>query len=125
MTASLVAARVFSAVLAVATGAALGLVLTFTHRQHIADVAGFPVPWGLLGGLAIVAAFLVGMRLAFGERVAPLAAAAGLLGAIAVLGLPNPNGSTVYVGDALDYTWILAPTIIAVLVVGWPPARRR
>jgi hypothetical protein len=125
MTASLVAARVFSAVLAVATGAALGLVLTFTHRQYVAEVGGIPVPWGLLGGLAIVAAFLVGMRLAFGERVAPLAAAAGLLGAIAVLGIPNANGSTVYVGDAIDYTWILAPTLIAIVVVGWPSERRR
>lgn len=125
MTPSLVAARAFTVVLAVATGAAVGFVLTFTHRQYVVPVAGLPVPLGLLGGLAIVAALLVGMRLAFGDRIAPLGAGAGILSSIALLGIPLPSGSTVYVGDAVDYTWILAPTLIAILVVGWPARRER
>lgn len=123
MTPSLLAARVFTIVLALATGAGVGFVLTFTHRQYVVPVLGVPVPWGLIGGLAIVAALLVGMRLAFGDRIAPLAAGAGILLSIALLGIPMPSGSTVYANDAIDYVWILAPTVIAIVVVGWPDRR--
>ncbi len=125
MTSSLLAARVFTVVLAVLVGAGVGFVLTFTHRQYVVPVAGMPVPLGLLGGLAIVAALLVGMRLAFGDRIAPLAAGLGIVAAIGILGIPQPNGSTVYANDALDYVWILAPVVIAAVVVFWPERRER
>lgn len=125
MNGSLLAARVATAALAAATGGLIGFVLTFTHRQYQLDLAGIPVPLGLLGGLAIIAALLAGLRLAFGDRAAPFAAAAGVLAAIAVLGIPLPSGSTVYAGDALDYVWVLAPAVIAAIVVGWPDPRRR
>ncbi len=120
MTPSLVAARVVTIVLAVVTGTAIGFVLTFTHRQYQVELAGIPVPLGLLGGLAIVAALLIGMRLAFGDRIAPLAAGLGVVAAIGILGIPQPNGSTVYANDAIDYVWVLAPTVIAAAVVFWP-----
>lgn len=125
MNTSLLAARAFTVVLALFVGAGVGFVLTFTHRQYVVPVAGIPVPFGLIGGLAIIAALLVGMRLAFGERIAPLAAGLGIVGAIGVLGIPLPSGSTLYAGDAIDYVWILAPTVIAAAVVFWPEPRRR
>lgn len=122
---SAVAARVFALVLAFATGAGIGFVLTFTHRQYVVELAGVPVPVGLIGGLVIVAALLVGMRLAFAERAAPLAAAAGVILAAALLALPGSSGSVLVLDDPLGYTWALGPTVIAVIVIAWPSRRRQ
>ena len=118
------AARVFSLILAFATGAGTGFVLTFTHRQYIVDVAGAAVPLGLIGGLAIVAALLTGMRLAFAERIAPIAAAAGVILGSAVLVLPGNSGSLFVPDDPVGYVWAVGPTALALLIIGWPNARR-
>lgn len=118
------AARVFSLVLAFATGAGAGFVLTFTHRQYILDVVGVAVPLGLIGGLAIVAALLTGMRLAFAERVAPVAAAAGVILGSAILVLPGNSGSLFVPDDPVGYVWAVGPTALALVIIGWPSARR-
>ena len=99
------AARVFSIVLAFATGAGIGFVLTFTHRQYLLEVAGLTLPLGLIGGLAIIAALLTGMRLAFAERSAPIAAAAGVILGSAVLVLPGNSGSLFVPDDPVGYVW--------------------
>ena len=57
-------ARGFTVVLSFAAGAAMGFVLTFTHRQYLVEVGPATIPLGLIGGLGIVAALLAGMRLA-------------------------------------------------------------
>ena len=123
MTPSLLAARIFTIILSTVTGAGVGFVLTFTHRQYVVPVAGIPVPLGLLGGLAIVAALLIGMRLAFGDRIAPLAAGLGVMAAIGILGIPLSSGSTLYANDLLDYAWIFGPVVISAVVVFWPERR--
>jgi hypothetical protein len=119
------AARVFTLVLAFATGAGMGFVLTFTHRQYIVDLAGVPVPLGLIGGLAIVAALLAGMRLAFAERVAPIAAAAGVILGSAILVLPGNSGSLFVPDDPVGYVWAVGPTALALVIVGWPQPKVR
>jgi hypothetical protein len=115
-----VAARVFTLVLAFVTGAGMGFVLTFTHRQYVVDVVGVPVPLGLIGGLAIVAALLAGMRLAFAERVSPIAAAAGVVLGSAILMLPGNNGSLFVPDDPAGYVWAVGPTALALVILGWP-----
>jgi len=125
MTGSEWAARVFTIGIGLVTGAGVGFVLTFTHRQYVVPIAGLPVPFGLIGGLAIVAALLLGMRLAFGERIAPMAAAAGVIGASALLMIPTRSGSMLTLEDPLSYVWALAPTVLAIVVIGWPSPRRR
>jgi len=116
-------ARGFTLVLAFATGAAMGFTLTFTHRQYLVDVGPATVPLGLIGGLAIVAALLAGMRLAFGERLSPMAAAAGLLIGAGILVLPGNNGSLYLETDPLGYIWVLGPTLLAIVIIGWPSPR--
>jgi hypothetical protein len=118
-----IAARAFTLVLAFATGAGMGFVLTFTHRQYIVDLAGVPVPLGLIGGLAIVAALLAGMRLAFAERIAPIAAAAGVILGSAILVLPGNSGSLFVPDDPVGYVWAVGPTALALIIIGWPPPR--
>ena len=101
---------------AFAAGALVGVVTTFTHRQ-------LP-PWGLLVGLAIIAALLIGIRLAFPSRVAAVAASLGVVGAVVVL-LQQTGGSLLIVDDVLGWVWALGPAAIAALVMVWPRRRRR
>ncbi len=118
-------ARIFSIVLALATGAGTGFVLTFTHRQYVVTFGDVSVPLGLIGGLAIVAALLAGMRLAFAERAAPIAAAAGVILGSAVLTLPGNSGSLFLPDDPVGHVWAVGPTVLAIVIIGWPTARRR
>lgn len=119
------AARILTIVLAAVAGAGVGFVLTFTHRQYVVELAGVPVPLGLLGGLAIIAALLAGLRLAFGERLPPLAAGLGVILASAALAFPGASGSILVFDDPLGYAWALGPTVVAFVVIGWPEPRRR
>lgn len=125
MTTPTLTARIFSIVMAAITGAAVGFVLTFTHRQYVVELGGIPIPLGLIAGLAIVAALLAGMRLAFGERIAPIAAAAGVILASAVLAFPGASGSVLVFDDPVGYAWAVGPTVVALVVIGWPAPRRR
>jgi hypothetical protein len=118
-----IASRVFTLVLAFATGVGTGFVLTFTHAHYVVELGDFAVPLGLIGGLAIVAALLAGMRLAFAERGAPIAAAVGVILGTAVLTLPGNSGSLFAPDDPAGYVWAVGPTVIAIIVVGWPAAR--
>jgi hypothetical protein len=117
------AGRVFSIVLAFATGAGTGFVLTFTHRQYLVELGGVSIPLGLVGALAIVAALIAGMRLAFAERSAPVAAAAGLILGSAVLVLPGNSGSLFVPHDPVGYVWAVGPTVLAIIIIGWPRSR--
>jgi hypothetical protein len=119
-----IAARILTIGLAFVTGLGTGFVLTFTHRQYVVDLAGVAVPLGLIGGIAIVAALLAGMRLAFGERAAPIAAAAGVIVGSAVLVLPGSSGSLFMPDDPIGYVWAVAPSLLAIVIVGWPSRRR-
>ena len=103
--------------LAFAGGAVMGCVTTFTHRQ-------LP-PWGLVGGALIVAALVVGVRLATGGRLPAIAAALGAALAIAVLALPTSGGSVLVVPDLLGWAWGTAPVLAAAVAVAWPGSRAR
>lgn len=118
-------ARGFTVVLALATGAAMGFVLTFIHRQYVVDIGPLALPLGLIGAIAVIAALLLGMRLAFGERLASLAAAVGVLIGASVLLLPGSGGALYDDSDPVGYVWILSPIVLAIAIVGWPFARVR
>jgi hypothetical protein len=118
-----IAARVFTLVLAFVTGAGTGFVLTFAHRQYVVEAAGLTVPLGLIGALAIVAALIAGMRLAFGERAAPIAGAAGVILGSAVLVLPGNSGSLFMPQDPVGYIWAVGPALLAIVIIGWPASQ--
>jgi N-acetyl-1-D-myo-inositol-2-amino-2-deoxy-alpha-D-glucopyranoside deacetylase len=118
--------RVFSVILALVVGLCVGALLTVAH-QATAIVAGASLPVGVAGGLAIIAALLVGLRLVFGTRTVPGAAALGILISIGVLSLQSSGGSVLVPEGTAGYVWTIAPTLIAVVALGWPPlpSRRR
>ena len=115
--------RVLTLVLSFVTGAGIGFVLTFTHRQYVVELGELSLPLGLIGGLVIVAALLGGMRLAFGDRLAALAAAAGVVLASVALIVPTRGGSALVLEDPISYAWALGPTVIAAVIIGWPARR--
>ncbi|WP_309709262.1 hypothetical protein [Pseudolysinimonas sp.] len=119
------ASRVFTIVLAFATGAGVGFVLTFTHRHYVVELGDVSVPFGLIGGLAVVAALLAGMRLAFAERAAPIAAAVGVILGSAVLTLPGNSGSLFMPEDPIGYVWAVGPTVLAIVIIAWPERSSR
>jgi hypothetical protein len=106
------ASRIGLAVLALAVGAMVGVVTTFAHRQ-------LP-PWGLIAGLMIITALLVGARLAFGGRLVAGAAAVGVVGAILVLVLAPTDGIVPVADDVLGTAWAVGAALIAVVAVVWP-----
>ncbi len=103
---------------ALVIGVAAGLITTFTYR-------GLP-PWGLIAGLAIVTALVLGFRLVFASRLIGAAAAVGAIGATAALLLPGAGGTAFVVEDPLGYAWAIGPSLLALaaLVVPNPVARR-
>ncbi len=116
--------RIGSCVVAFLLGAFGGALLTVAHQATV-DVGGVPVPWGIIAGIVIAAALLVGLRLVFGTRIVPLFAAIGLVGAVIALSIQTAGGSLLVPGNPLGYVWIFAPVFIAIVVLAWPPNRPR
>ncbi|MES1212708.1 MAG: hypothetical protein ABUT11_04085 [Leifsonia sp.] len=109
-------ATLLSSVFAVLVGIVVGVITTFTHSLL--------APWGLIAGLAIVAALVGGFRLVFGSRVVGAAAALGILGAAAVLSLPGAGGTVLKFDGVSGWVWALGPVVIALIVLLLPRGRR-
>lgn len=112
-----------AAVLALIVGVFVGGITSFTHRQWPIELGGGRFPLGLVVGILIVAAVVVGVRLAFGSRVIALGAAIGVIAAIAVLGSRGPGGSVVIVQDWVGWTWVATPVLVALIAVALPGRR--
>lgn len=99
-------------------GVAAGFITTFTHR-------GLP-PWGLVAGLVVVVALVLGFRLVFASRIIGAAAAVGAVGATALLMLPGAGGTAFVLDDPIGYAWAIGPTVLSVvaLLVPAPGAGR-
>ena len=110
-------ATALSSVFAVLIGAVVGVITTFTHGQV--------PPWGLIAGLAIVAALVGGFRLVFGSRIVGAAAALGIVGASAVLALPGAGGTAFALDGVTGFLWAFGPTVLALLVLLVPARPRR
>ena len=103
---------VLAALFAFVVGVAVGFITTFTHR-------GLP-PWGLVAGLAIIAAAVLGFRLVFASRIIGAAAAIGAIGATALLTLPGAGGTAFAPSDPIGYAWAIAPSVLALTALAWP-----
>ncbi|HEY9499573.1 MAG TPA: PIG-L family deacetylase [Terrimesophilobacter sp.] len=113
--------RVFACLLAATAGAAIGFVATVNHQLTL-PVFGLPVWAGLGASLAIVAAFLIGIRILFGTRVVAACAAIGLLLVVGGLSLKGPGGSVLVPANPQGWVWGYAPVVIAAVVLAWPRA---
>lgn len=118
--------RIAAALVALIVGILVGILLTINHQQQV-SIAGSAVPVGLVGGLILVTALLIGMRLVFASRVVALFAAIGVVGATMLLSQEGPGGSVLVPANAAGFVWAYGPMIIAAVVLAWPrvaPPRR-
>lgn len=110
-------ATALSSVFALLIAIVVGVITTFTHAVL--------APWGLVAGLAIVAALVGGFRLVFGSRVVAAAAALGVIGASAVLALPGAGGTVLALNGLPGYVWAFGPALLSLIVLLLPGGGRR
>ncbi|GEK78924.1 PIG-L family deacetylase [Agrococcus baldri] len=104
---------------ALAAGALVGVVGTFSHQQ---------LPWGL--GLSLIAAvgLIGGIRAASGSRQLTLAAVIGLVGVVAVIAIdPLGRGAwgterSLVPSNLAGWLWSLLPAAASLLALAWPDA---
>jgi hypothetical protein len=117
-------ARIRTLAIAAVIGVVYGTVATIGHR-HAWRLGEVVIPWGLVAGLVGVAALLLGIRLVAGGRGAALAAAIGVVAAVALFSLPGPGGSVLVASGLVGTVWSVGPALIAVVVVAWPSSPSR
>ncbi|WP_426624630.1 hypothetical protein ACPPVW_00575 [Leifsonia sp. McL0607] len=115
--------RIVNAVLLVLGGAIVGGIGTVAHQ--ITVTWGVPIPLGLIGSLVCFTALLVGLRLLGDSRWPALCAALGAIAVILLLTQSSPGGSVLIPNNLAGQIWLVAPILIAAVVVAWPDVRGR
>ncbi len=108
--------RIATALLALLVGAAVGTVTTFAHAAL--------APLVLIAGLLIVAAYVLGVRLAFDERMPGLAAAIGVGAAVVLIGAAPVDAVMLDPRQPLDLVWLVAAPLVAAVALLWPVPQR-
>lgn len=114
--------RILNAVLLVLAGILVGAVGTVAHQIEVTWGVGIPI--GLIGSLLAYTALLVGLRLLASTRVPALLAALGVIATILLFTQQSPGGSVLIPNTLAGQVWLVAPLLIAAVVVAWPDVRR-
>lgn len=118
------AARIINLVLLFIAGAILGAVGAIAHQSTI-TVAGVPVPWGIIVALLAYTLLLIGLRLLNKGRAQALAAALGTIAMTFLFSIKGTGGSVLIPDDLLGKVWVVAPIVIAAIVLAWPRLPQR
>lgn len=105
--------------MALLVGALIGSITTVIHQSFV-TVAGIEIPWGLVLSLATVAAYVLGLRLVRGERATAILGAFGILASIFLFSQRSQGGSVLIPDNLMGSIWVIAPTLVATLIVAWP-----
>jgi hypothetical protein len=116
------ASRVLNLVLLLCVGAVFGMIGTVAHQSTF-EMLSIGVPWGIAVSLFGIACLLAGIRLVTTDRMPTLLAAIGVLAAIALFSFKSAGGSVRVPDNTLGKVWVVAPVVIAALVVAWPRLR--
>ncbi|HEY5223579.1 MAG TPA: hypothetical protein VIJ18_11110 [Microbacteriaceae bacterium] len=112
-------ARIINSVLLFCAGAIFGFIGTVAHQSSV-TLAGISVPWGLIVALVGSACLLAGIRLVSIGRIPTLMVALGLLISITVLSFKSAGGSVLIPDNLAGKVWVIAPVVIAAIVIAWP-----
>lgn len=115
--------RILNAVLLVLAGVVVGAIGTVAHQIDV--TWGVGIPLGLIGALLAYTALLVGLRLLANSRVPALLAALGAIAAILPFTQQSAGGSVLIPNNLAGQIWLVAPILIAAVVVAWPDVRVR
>jgi hypothetical protein len=113
----LAAARALGHLLALAAGAAAGVLGSFTFAYTSASL-----PVGLLVGLFLCLAVFTSAGLALRSRGAAAAAAAGWLVTVGFLSAQRPEGDLIVPATTLGYCWLILGFLVAALSIAVPYA---
>lgn len=105
-------------------GAVVGLLGTVA-QQGVFYLGSFPLPWGLVLAIALVIAYVVGLRLYFESRWPSIVGLVGILVVTLVLLGETAGGSILIPANLWGTIWSGAPGIIGAIVVAWPRLKRR
>ena len=111
--------RIVNYLLLFVVGVVVGTVGTIAH-QSTWTVGGVALPWGLVLALLGYTALLVGLRLLSRSRIPSLVAALGAILIILLFAQQSAGGSVLILNDLLGQVWLVAPIVIAALVMAWP-----
>jgi hypothetical protein len=114
------ATRIAGWIVGLALGIVFGILGTVVSQSSVSILGFFDLPYGLIIALAGVTLLLVGLRLVLPSRIGAILAAVGVVGALGVLSQPSDGGSVLVPANIMGYVWILAPGIIALIVLAWP-----
>ena len=115
--------RILNAVLLVVAGAVIGAIGTVAHQIDV--TWGVSIPLGPIGSLLAYTALLVGLRLLASSRWPALFAALGAIGTILLFTQQSAGGSVLIPNNLAGQIWLVAPILIAAVVVAWPDVRVR
>ncbi|MFJ3392961.1 hypothetical protein [Leifsonia aquatica] len=115
--------RILNAVLLVLAGILVGAVGTVAHSIDV--TWGVSIPLGLIGSLLAFTLLLVGLRLLATTRVPAILAALGAIATILLFTQQSPGGSVLIPNTLPGQVWLVAPLLIAAIVIAWPDLRRR
>jgi N-acetyl-1-D-myo-inositol-2-amino-2-deoxy-alpha-D-glucopyranoside deacetylase len=117
--------------LGAAIGVAAGALLS-VYNQTAGVVFGKPIWLGAIIGVVLVAALLLGLRLAFATRVVASWCAVGIILIVGLFTLPSAGGSVLIPTIASDGSWngpgvlwAITPLLVAIVALGWPQVGRR
>ncbi len=108
---------------ALAGGLVAGLLGTVIH-QAVWYIGGFPIPWGMVLALALVTAYLLGLRWVNESR---WPATLGLIGiglSMIIFVGETAGGSILVPSNLFGNMWSIAPALIGIGVVAWPRLQR-
>jgi uncharacterized membrane protein (UPF0136 family) len=111
--------RIVNYLLLVVVGVVVGAVGTIAH-QSTWTIGGVALPWGLVLALVGYTALLVGLRLLSRSRIPALITALGAILVIVLFSQQSAGGSALILNDLLGQVWLVAPIVIAALVMAWP-----
>ena len=109
---------------AIAFSAVVGAVTTVIHQSHV-TVAGVDVPWGLVLGLVVVVAWLLGLSLISISRWGLLLSGLVLLASVFLLSQRGPGGSVLVPESWIGNAWMIGVPLVTVALIFWPRVSRR
>lgn len=93
-------------------GAVIAVIATVVHGESF--------PLVLAGSLAVVAMYLVALRLLTDERLVTIAGAVGVIVTVLVLAQRSIGGSVLIAANDAGNYWVIGVSLIAGITSSWP-----
>jgi N-acetyl-1-D-myo-inositol-2-amino-2-deoxy-alpha-D-glucopyranoside deacetylase len=93
-------------------GAIIAVVVTVVHGESF--------PWVVAAGLAVVAAFLVSLRLLTDDRIVAVAGSLGVLVTVLILAQRSIGGSVLIAANDAGNVWVVGASLLCGLASAWP-----